>query len=317
MTAAPTSPRRSSGSFIIPAPLVPGSLIAIASPASIVDPTYVIRAAEALTSSGFRVRIMPHALGCAGSFAGNRYQRLADFTEAFSDPEVRAILCSRGGYGCIQLIGELDSLPLRDDPKWLIGFSDVTALHALMFRHGIASIHASMAKSLALHPLDAEPNRSLLRILRGDLAHDPVRAAISPDSGPRIVIGGNMALLQALIGTPFDMMSNAIERAKSTSAPDASNADIVLFIEDISEPLYRVNRMLWQMKLAGWFDNISRLVVGQFTNYRPDANYTDANAMIRDFFADTDIPVTFDAPIGHTDSNRPILLGPVMRPQTS
>ncbi len=298
--------------FITPPPLVPGSLIAIASPASIVDSSYVARAAEALLTAGFRVRVMPHALDCCGTFAGNLDQRLADFTEAFTDPEIRAILCSRGGYGCIQLLASLDSLPLRADPKWLIGFSDVTALHALMFRHGIASVHASMAKSLALYPLHAEPNRSLLSILSGHAATDPVRSAIADGSSPQLVIGGNMALLQALIGTPFDMMSNALARAKSAFVPDASPAGITLFIEDISEPLYRVNRMLWQMKLAGWFDNISRLVVGQFTNYRPDANYADANSMIHDFFADTDISVTFDAPIGHTDSNLPILLGPAM-----
>lgn len=292
--------------FITPAPLAPGSLIAIASPASIVDPAYVAGAAEALESAGFRVRIMPHALDRRGTFAGSAADRLADLSEAFTDPEVRAILCSRGGYGCMQLIGELDRLPLRDDPKWLIGFSDVTALHALMFRHGIASIHGSMAKSLALHPLDSEPNSALIRILRGQNHDELLAAAIGGDSCGQTVIGGNMALLQALIGTRFDMMANALARAKA----DPRHAGITLFIEDISEPIYRVNRMLWQMKLAGWFDSISRLVVGQFTNYRPDDNYPDAYTMIRDFFADSGLPVTFDAPIGHVDNNLPIILGP-------
>lgn len=293
--------------FLTPAPLAPGSLIAIASPASIVDPGYVAKAADALKSAGFRVRIMPHTLDCRGSFAGTAADRLADLTEAFTDPEVRAILCSRGGYGCMQLIDELDRLPLRDDPKWLIGFSDVTALHALMFRHGIASIHASMAKSLALQPLDSRPNSALLNILSGEGHARALAEAIGPgSSGPTTVIGGNMALLQALIGTRFDMMANALARAEAGTIPAA----ITLFIEDISEPIYRVNRMLWQMKLAGWFDSISRLVVGQFTNYRPDSNYPDAGSMIADFFAGSDLPVTSGAPIGHVDTNLPVILGP-------
>lgn len=280
-----------------PPALNPGDLIAITSPASIVDPRLVNDAAEALRRAGFNVRIMPHALSRKGSFAGTLADRFSDLREALLDPDVKAILCSRGGYGCIQLLNGLQSLDFP--PKWLIGFSDITALHAMMLRRGIISIHSSMAKALATQPAESPANSALLSILRG--ATDctvsfPPHSLNRPGQCSGQLIGGNIAVFQALMSTPFDIFANAAN-------------PYILFIEDISEPIYRVNRMLWQMRMAGVFERAAGIVIGQFTNYRPDDNYPDMYAMLSDFFADFDRPIAFNAPIGHFDSNMPVPYG--------
>lgn len=128
-----------------PAPLKKGDKIAVCSPAGKIKSNIVYDAVEVLRNQGWVVEIMPHALGENGNFSGTADERYADLKAAFSDPEVRAILCSRGGYGVVHILDRLNKLPLEDDPKWVIGFSDISALHALMSRKNIASIHSSMA----------------------------------------------------------------------------------------------------------------------------------------------------------------------------
>lgn len=279
---------------MLPAPVKKGDTIAIVSPASIIDPSLVKRAAATLTLLGYRVEIMPNALGASGSYSGSINGRLDDLTGALLDPQVRAILCSRGGYGCVHLLDRLSTLDLRADPKWLIGFSDVSALHALMASRGIVSIHGSMAKALALYPHDAPFNRMMLSMLRGE------RPALQFDAHPYDhvgeatgrLLGGNLAVLQALISTPYDIFDDAI-----------------LFIEDVAEPIYKIERILYQLRLAGRLDRMRGLIIGQFTLYNPDKNFTDIRDMIAPLVADLDIPIAFNAPIGHIPSNMPILHG--------
>ena len=130
-----------------PRPLRQGDTIAIISPATTVREEYIDGAARLLEGAGYRVRVMPHAKGPAdGTFAATAADRLADFTEAYLNPQVRAILCARGGYGCIHLIDSIPPQMLAADPKWVIGFSDVSALHAMMLHAGAMSLHAPMAQ---------------------------------------------------------------------------------------------------------------------------------------------------------------------------
>ena len=283
-------------SVIIPAPLVEGDKIAIVSPASIIRPDLVRGAVDHLSRWGFDPVVMPSALAADGSYAGCREQRLADMTAALTDPSVRAVLCSRGGYGCVHLLDDLSRLPLADDPKWLIGFSDVSALHALFHSKGIASIHGSMAKALALNGDDFEPNRRLRDILAGRF--EPVQWPSSPLNHPGeatgTLVGGNLAVLQALIATPFDLLP----------IPGA-----ILFIEDIAEPIYKVERIIWQLRLAGVLERLAGLVIGQFTDYHPDKNFTSVEQMLAPLLADLTIPVSFNAPIGHVDDNLPVIEG--------
>lgn len=277
-----------------PPTLEVGDTIAIVSPASFIAPERIDGAVATLRGQGYRVRVMPHAYNHCGSFAGTYTNRLADLSEALTDPNIKAILCSRGGYGCVQLLPELARLDFG--AKWLVGFSDVTALHQLMRTKGIVSIHGSMAKALAEQPADSKPNAMLLQMLRGQ------RPSLSFASGAGSVegsaegtlVGGNLAVLQALIRTPFDPF-----------APGT-----ILFIEDIAEPIYKVERMLLQLRMAGVLDNLAGLIIGRFTDYKPDKNHTTVEQMIRNvIFADHSpaYPVAFDAPIGHFDDNMPLL----------
>ena len=214
---------------------------------------------------------------------------------ALLDPTIRAIICSRGGYGCVHLLPHLADIDLTADPKWLVGFSDVTALHALMQSQGVASVHGSMTKHLAAHSGNDYCSQILFDILRGGRpqyeweSHQYNRCGHATGQ----IVGGNFAVMQALVGTPYDII----------------RPDSILFIEDISEPIYKVERMLWQMKLSGVLGSLRALIFGQFTNYQPDANYPDMETMIHNLLADIDLPVAFNAPIGHIAANYPIIEG--------
>lgn len=280
---------------IFPRPLAAGDRIAILSPASIINPEYVDGAVKALERLGWHPYVSAHALGSYGSYSGTREERLADLNEALRDPSVRAILCSRGGYGAVHLLDGIDGEAFSADPKWIIGFSDVSALHAYAAGHNIASLHSSMCKHLANFGTDEECSRRLIDILTGKLPHYTVSTHPYNRKGHAEgrIAGGNLAVISALISTPWD--------------PFAGDGDI-LVIEDIAEPIYKVERILYQLKLAGVFSRISGLVVGQFTEYRPDKNYSDMYDMIRDAVAGYDFPVAFNFPIGHVDRNLPVVM---------
>lgn len=280
-------------SFTMPAPLQPGDTIAICSPAGPIDPKYVTNAAKVLEHQGWRVRIMPYALGKYGNYSGTDDQRLDDLRTALTDPEVRAIICSRGGYGVVHIIEQLDDIDLAADPKWIVGFSDISALHALATRKKINSVHASMTKQIALGPDDPD-NAALFAILRGQ--HDPVSfASCAEFDRPGIatgrLIGGNVAVLADLIGTRFDVFEPGT----------------ILFIEDVAEPIYKIERILYQLRIAGILGNLNGLIVGQFTEYKPDNSYDTMNKMIADMVAPYKYPVAFNVPIGHVDHNIPVI----------
>ncbi|MCM1068189.1 MAG: LD-carboxypeptidase [Muribaculaceae bacterium] len=277
-----------------PAPLRRGDKIAICSPAGKIDQKIVDAAMPVLRTQGWEPVIMPHALGESGSFSGTADERYADLRDAFADPSVRAILCSRGGYGVVHNLDRLAELPLADDPKWVIGFSDISALHALMESKGIASVHSSMCAHIK-EGADDPDNAALFDILRGGR---PVHIFDSHDyDRPGIVtgklLGGNLAVIAELIDTPFDLI----------------RPDTILFIEDIAEPIYKIERILYQLRLSGVLPKLKGLIVGQFTDYKPSDDHPDMESMIRDAVAPYDFPVAFNAPIGHVDHNVPLIEG--------
>lgn len=289
------------GSMITPAPLRTGDRIAIVSPATIVKPDYIDRAAALLAAEGFEPLVMPHAKGpSCGSFAASDADRLADLTEAYRDSSIRAILCARGGYGCNHLIDKIPVRFINSDPKWLIGFSDISALHALSQHAGVVSLHAPMAKHLTQLGNEHYCTHSLLRILREGL---PVEYFVPPHPFDRrgeaegMLVGGNLAVINGLAATPFDPMALSKDVAK------------ILFIEDISEAIYAVERMLIRMRLAGQLDSLKGLIVGQFTEYKPDRNHPDMETMISRLLGEVNFPVMFGFPAGHTDDNLPLPLG--------
>lgn len=275
-----------------PRPLKKGDKIAVVSPAGHIYPEKVAAAVTVLYNEGWQPQVMPHALGVSGIYSGTAVERYSDLEAAFTDPDVRAILCSRGGYGVVHIMDRLSRLDLAADPKWVIGFSDISALHALMASKGIASIHSPMAGQIMLGPDDPD-TASLFGILRGERpvytfpAHEYDRQGIA--SGK--LIGGNVAVLADLIDTPYDVFEPGV----------------ILFIEDVAEPIYKIERILYQLKLNGVLGKLGGLVVGQFTEYKPDDSYEQMYDMIRDMTAAYSYPVAFNAPIGHVDHNIPLI----------
>lgn len=276
----------------IPAPLRDGDRIAIVSPSGPVDSALVYAAADTLRCQGYRVDIFPSALGKCGQYAASDSARLADLSAALTDSTVRAILCSRGGYGAVHLLDSLSALPLERDPKWLIGFSDISALHALLASRGIASIHGNMCKHIALGP-DDEDNATFLAMLRG---YRPAYE-FAPDSLNRCgqasgrLLGGNLAVIAELINTPYDVIQPGT----------------ILFIEDVEEPIYKIERIMYQLRLSGVLPRLGGLIVGQFTGYRPNDSYETMERMIADMTAPYTYPVAFNVPIGHVDHNVPVI----------
>lgn len=280
--------------IIIPSPLQSGDKIAIVSPAGAVEESKVRGAAEQLRRQGWEPVIYPHALGRHGQYSGTAAERLEDISAALQDPRIKAILCSRGGYGVVHLLDDLDEIDLRKNAKWVIGFSDISALHGLMASQGVASIHAPMAGQIMKGPSDPD-TATLFGILRGEKPVHifPGHKYDKPGVATGQLYGGNLAVLSELISTPYDILK----------------PDTILFIEDVSEPIYKIERMLYQLRLNGVLKNVRGLIVGKFTEYKPDRNYNDMYDMIRDVLEPVKAPVAFDVPVGHVDHNIPLIEG--------
>ena len=282
--------------IIFPSPLTKGDKIAIISPASHILPDYVDGACNAITQMGFQPVVSKHCKGQCGGYSGTIEQRLADFLEALHNPEVKAILCSRGGYGVVHLLEYLSADDIAENAKWLIGFSDISALHAAMVASGVASIHASMAKHLTQFGVDDEATVALFNILQGKLPtyQTPSHAFNKPGTATGTLTGGNMAVLCGLLDTDFDLLSRGD----------------ILFIEDVGEEVYKIERMLYNLRLSGVLPMIKGLIVGRFTDYRnPDGNGDSMEQMVKRMVEPYDIPVAFDFPVGHVDENMPLIEG--------
>lgn len=282
-----------SAEVLIPPSLREGDKVVILSPSGIIKPQFVYNALPVLQAQGWEPYVMPHALGRSGTYSGTADERYSDLEAALTDPEVRAILCARGGYGAVHLLERLDKLPLRDDPKWIIGYSDISALHALMAKHGIASIHAPMAKHLATYEGNDDDAQALFEILSGrrmtyDIPPHPYNRFGEAEGR---LCGGNLAVLAGLINTPFDLLQ----------------PDTIWFIEDISEPVYKVERIMYQLKLSGVLGRLKGLIVGAFTEYSPDIDGVKMEDMIHRMVAEYGYPVAFDVPVGHVEHNLPLI----------
>lgn len=278
--------------IIYPAPLTKGDTIAICSPAGPIATHKVTGAKAVLEDQGWRVRIMPHTLGSHGIYSGSDDERFDDLHDALVDPEVKAIICSRGGYGMTHIMERLDSINLRENAKWVVGFSDISALHAALASSGVASLHASMTGHIMLGASDPD-NAALFSMLRGERPSFSFKSHSYDRLGSAdgTIVGGNLAVLSGLVNSRYDILLR----------------DKILFIEDVSEPIYKIERMLYQLRFSNVLPNLKGLIVGQFTEYRPDASYKNMYDMIADMVAPYKYPIAFNAPIGHVDHNIPVI----------
>ena len=268
--------------------------IRILSPAGAIDHDYIIQAKNRLKSWGFHVSLSANAFGEHGRFSGTAQERLSDLNDALADESVDIILCSRGGYGLQQIVDKI-VLPTRPKDQWplVVGFSDITALHSLMSLHGVPSLHASMCKALATLPDESEALQLLHQALDGDWVME------MPIAKGKKIIGGNLSVLYGLQGTPYSL-SAIIDRCEE--AP-------VLLIEDICERHYHVDRMLNNLRMSGVLERLGGVIVGQFTDCDNDPRMQcTLQDSIREILADYDYPIIWDAPYGHIDENRPIML---------
>jgi len=281
---------------MMPPFLKPGDLVQIVSPASAINPSYLDGAGKTLSEWNLNVQEGKHARAVYGRFAGRKEERISDLQQALDDSEAKAILISRGGYGLAQIIDKINFEKFRIYPKWLIGFSDVSILHAAVNRLDIPSIHGIMAKHLAELPPSSEAVSQLKNILFGQLPVYHVSSHPFNRQGTinAKLIGGNLSVLMGLRGTSFDLPFQ----------------DAILFVEDIGEKPYQVDRMIQNLRLGGVFEKISGLIVGQFTDYEADPLMMQT---IEEMFAEAvknySYPVCFNFPAGHVDHNLPLLLG--------
>lgn len=268
--------------------------IRILSPAGAIDHDYIIQAKNRLKSWGFYVSLSANAFGEHGRFSGTAQERLSDLNDAFADESVDIILCARGGYGLQQIVDKI-VLPTRPKDQWplVVGFSDITALHSLMSLHGVPSLHASMCKALATLPDESEALQLLHQALDGDWVME------MPIAKGKKIIGGNLSVLYGLQGTPYSL--NAII--------DQCEEAPVLLIEDICERHYHVDRMLNNLRMSGVLGRLGGVIIGQFTDCDNDPRMQcTLQDSIREILADYDYPIIWDAPYGHIDENRPIML---------
>ena len=276
--------------------LKPTDQIRIISPSGSIHPEYIDGAKKVLNGWGLKVTEGKFTRTEYGRFAGTPAQRASDLQQAFDDPEVKAILCSRGGYGLAQIIDDLDFTKFIHSPKWLIGFSDVTILHSALSNLGIASIHGMMTKLLSELPSNSEPTELLKKILFGEIPSYqlPSQKFNRRGCSEGKLIGGNLSVLMGLRGTQYDIKPG----------------NAILFIEDIAEKPYQIDRMIQNLRFSGVMAKLSGLIVGQFSDCEEDPLMMQTiQEIILNAVDDYDYPVCFNFPAGHVDNNLPLIFG--------
>lgn len=244
------------------------------------------------------VKTSPHLYAEFNQFAGTDAQRATDLLAMIEDKSVRAILCARGGYGTVRLLDLVNFRKLQLNPKWIVGFSDITVLHSYLNGwYGIETIHATMPINF---PNDIKGNDSidsLLRLLTGENPTYTVEPHPFNRMGKAegVLAGGNLSIIASLAGTDADI--------------NAQNK--ILFIEDIDEYLYHIDRMMMNLKRSGKLKSIAGLVVGSFTDMKDNQTPFGQNAyeIISDIAREYDFPVCFGFPAGHSEPNLALIMG--------
>ncbi len=282
----------------LPPYLKSGDLVGITAPARWVDPEEMQNFLSILEEQGLKT-LTGSIYTRHNQFAGEDSNRLEDLQQMLDHPDVRAIFCVRGGYGTIRLLDRIDLKGFANHPKWVVGFSDITALHSfLQMRIGVACIHAVMPYTLRDVADFKDPGIvSLFKVLKGELpSYDvPPHPLNREGKGKGVLLGGNLSVLYSLTGTPFQFPTRGA----------------ILFLEDVDEYLYHIDRMMQNLKLAGMLGNLSGLLVGGLTDMHDNEVPfgMDAAQIIREAVESFDFPVCFDFPAGHIEGNMAMILG--------
>ncbi len=280
--------------MIQPSYLKKGDKVAIIATARKVSAEEIQPAITFFESYGLSVALGKNLFASKNQYAGTDEQRVEDLQWALNDPEINAIIIARGGYGTVRLIDRVDFTEFKNYPKWMVGYSDVTVLHNAIHQQGIATLHSTMPLNFDKSKVATE---SMMNALFGKLDKIKTEENYSNVSGKGKgqLVGGNLSLIYSLSGTPYDL--------------DTKNK--ILFLEDLDEYLYHIDRMMMQLKLSGKLKHLKGLVIGGMTDMKDNAIPFGKlpEEIILDAVKEYNYPVCFDFPAGHIDDNRAIYFG--------
>src|SRR5258708_4750667 len=283
----------------IPPYLQPNDTIALICPAGYMPREKAATCIETLQLWGYRLDIV-YTLGGPSEnyFSGTDDRRLAELQQKLDDPEIKAVLCGRGGYGLTRIIDRVDFSRFVKSPKWIIGFSDVTVLHAHIWsNYKIATLHAPMAGAFNDGGVDSVYVESLRQTLAGRAAvyTCPAHSFNRPGQATGRLVGGNLSLLAHLSGTSSDIKTKGK----------------ILFLEDVGEYRYNIDRMLYQLKRSGKLDQLAGLIIGGFTEVKDTTRPFGATVeeIIREIVKEYDYPVCFGFPVSHERENYALKIG--------
>jgi muramoyltetrapeptide carboxypeptidase len=283
-----------------PSYLKTGDTVAIVAPSGILkNRTGEIEQAKALLKSwGLYAIVGKHVFSKSNHFAGTDDERCEDFQKVLDDPKISAIWCARGGYGSVRILDKLNWEKFKQNPKWIIGYSDITAIHNEVHNEGIESLHAMMCVNLTKNLSDIEMTISTFK---NTIFGKPLSYTLEGSSYNKTgntsgqLVGGNLTMIHTLLG--------------SKSSVDTRNK--ILFIEEIGEYKYHIDRMLESLKRAGYFDHCKGVIVGDMSKMRTNTTLwgTSIEQLILDALSDYNFPIAFNMPAGHEKDNRALILG--------
>lgn len=284
--------------MIAPLPLMPGDKIGFIAPSRKISSNDLQECVQLLEAWGYQVVYGSNLYQQHHQFAGSDEERAEDFIQMIQDPAIKAILCVRGGYGTVRLLEKLNSSIIQRNPKWIIGYSDITVLHSYYNKViGCETIHASMPINCKADTVENDTWQMLRKVLNGDMIEYEIPGYVinRPGKVTAPLVGGNLSVLFSLCGTFCDVDTDGK----------------ILFLEDLDEYLYHLDRMMMNLKLAGKLKKLKGLIIGGMTEMK-DNNVPfgkTAYEIIADAVNDYDYPVVYNFPAGHCEPNLPLILG--------
>lgn len=281
--------------MISPPNLSQGDTIALIATARKVSPEEMAPVISRIEKEGYNVVCGKNLFGAYNQFSGSDEERAEDLQWAINNKEIKAIIVARGGYGSMRITERVDFSPLKLQPKWICGYSDVTVLHQHVHRHvDLVTLHSTMPINFAKNE---EATNTLFKALRGEIRGYSFSGHSLNRTGEAegVLVGGNLSLVYALLGTKSDL----------------DTKEKILFLEDLDEYLYHIDRMMMSLRQSGKLENLKGMVIGGLTEMKDNAIPFGKNAeeIILDAVKDFEFPVCFDFPAGHVDRNLAFYLG--------
>lgn len=283
---------------LLPPFLQPGDTVAVLTPSYASAQEGFPKTVDVLRAWGYECLLGRHTGSLhAGAYAGTADQRADDLMKALANPSVKAIICQRGGYGTIQLIGRVPLKAFSDHPKWLVGYSDITTLHSMSVCAGVVSVHGPIGYDLAATEGQSEDCLLLRDLLSGQVPEYriPHHRNNIPGRGKGRLVGGNLSTFAVLAASGADFTD--------------TEEDLILFIEEVEENYHAIDRFFQMLLLRGVLDHTKGVILGSFTDCKRDLTYDSVEHMLSTYLLGRGIPVCCGFPAGHGGRNAPLLMG--------